>query len=97
MAQKVVVYAHHFRKLLGLTARFAAAEKPPSRSDVASERSHAILNAKGVFLETPVEERIREFAGPDTPIHAAGPGGVARSFTLAELLPESFGPETLGE
>ncbi|MEE7446743.1 cytidine deaminase [Methylobacterium radiotolerans] len=42
-------------------------------------------------------QRIREFAGPDTPIHAAGPGGVARSFTLAELLPESFGPETLGE
>ncbi|XYD11259.1 cytidine deaminase [Methylobacterium sp. NMS12] len=53
----------------------------------------------GAGLVTPCgacRQRIREFAGPDTPIHAAGPGGVARTFTLAALLPESFGPETLG-
>ncbi len=54
----------------------------------------------GAGLVTPCgacRQRIREFAGPDTPIHAAGPDGVASTFTLAELLPESFGPETLGE
>jgi len=38
-------------------------------------------------------QRIREFAGPNTPVHAAGPEGVRRTFTLGELLPESFGPE----
>jgi cytidine deaminase len=40
-------------------------------------------------------QRIREFAGPNTPVHAAGPEGVRRTFTLGELLPESFGPEHL--
>lgn len=42
-------------------------------------------------------QRIREFAGPDTPIHAAGPAGVRRTFTMGELLPESFGPEHLDD
>jgi cytidine deaminase len=41
-------------------------------------------------------QRIREFAAPETPIHVAGPEGLRRSFTLGELLPFSFGPETLG-
>jgi cytidine deaminase len=41
-------------------------------------------------------QRIREFAAPETPIHVAGPEGVRASFTLAQLLPESFGPENLG-
>ncbi|MDQ0392534.1 cytidine deaminase [Labrys monachus] len=40
-------------------------------------------------------QRIREFAAPSTPIHIAGPKGLRRSFTLAELLPESFGPDNL--
>jgi cytidine deaminase len=40
-------------------------------------------------------QRIREFAAPATPIHIAGPNGVRTAFTLAELLPESFGPEHL--
>jgi len=40
-------------------------------------------------------QRIREFATPATPIHIAGPEGLRRSFTLDELLPESFGPENL--
>ncbi|TXN65208.1 cytidine deaminase [Methylobacterium sp. WL6] len=53
----------------------------------------------GSGLVTPCgacRQRIREFAAPETPIHAAGPGGVAESFTLEALLPASFGPETLG-
>ena len=40
-------------------------------------------------------QRIREFAEVATPIHIAGPKGVRRTFTLGELLPESFGPEHL--
>ena len=40
-------------------------------------------------------QRIREFAAPETPIHIAGPEGVRRTFTLAELLPEAFGPDHL--
>ena len=40
-------------------------------------------------------QRIREFADVATPIHIAGSKGVRRTFTLGELLPESFGPEHL--
>ena len=40
-------------------------------------------------------QRIREFAAPATPVHAAGPEGVRRTFTIEELLPGSFGPEHL--
>lgn len=52
----------------------------------------------GAALCTPCggcRQRIREFAAPDTPIHIAGPEGLRASFTLAQLLPESFGPENL--
>jgi cytidine deaminase len=41
-------------------------------------------------------QKIREFAAPDALIHAAGPEGVRRTFTLDDLLPHSFGPEQLG-
>jgi cytidine deaminase len=57
-----------------------------------------LVCGEGAGLVTPCgacRQRIREFAAPDTPIHAATPGGIAKTFTLAELLPESFGPETL--
>jgi cytidine deaminase len=53
----------------------------------------------GAGLCTPCggcRQRLREFAGPDTPIHVAGPQGPRASFTMAQLLPESFGPENLG-
>jgi cytidine deaminase len=52
----------------------------------------------GEDLVTPCggcRQRIREFAGPDTPIHIAGSEGVRATFTLDELLPHSFGPEHL--
>ena len=42
-------------------------------------------------------QRIREFADPLTAIHIAGPQGVRARFTLAELLPESFGPDHLAQ
>ncbi len=40
-------------------------------------------------------QKIREFAAPGTPVLVSGPGGPVRRFTLAELLPASFGPENL--
>lgn len=38
-------------------------------------------------------QKIREFAAPDTPVLVCGPNGLERTFTLAQLLPEAFGPE----
>lgn len=40
-------------------------------------------------------QKIREFAGPDTPVLVCGPEGLVMTFTLDELLPASFGPENL--
>ena len=40
-------------------------------------------------------QRIREFGDPATVVLVAGPEGVRARFTLAGLLPESFGPELL--
>jgi cytidine deaminase len=40
-------------------------------------------------------QKIREFARPDTPIYACDADGWRATFTLAGLLPESFGPEHL--
>jgi cytidine deaminase len=40
-------------------------------------------------------QRIREFAGPSTPVHIAGPDGVLQTLTLDALLPQSFGPDNL--
>jgi cytidine deaminase len=57
-----------------------------------------LVISDGEALCTPCggcRQRIREFAGPTTLIHIAGPEGVRRTFTLAELLPESFGPDHL--
>lgn len=52
----------------------------------------------GDALSTPCggcRQKIREFATADTAIHAAGPEGVRRTYTMAELLPDGFGPENL--
>ena len=57
-----------------------------------------VVMCEGDHLVTPCggcRQRIREFAGPDTVIHVAGPAGIRRSFTLEELLPHSFGPDNL--
>lgn len=54
----------------------------------------------GDLLATPCggcRQKIREFADADTMIHAAGPDGVRTSYTMDELLPDSFGPENLSE
>ena len=41
-------------------------------------------------------QQLREFAGPDTPVHICGPEGLRRTVTVANLLPLSFGPDNLG-
>jgi cytidine deaminase len=40
-------------------------------------------------------QRLREFAGPDVPVHLCGPRGLVRTVTFGELLPLSFGPDHL--
>jgi cytidine deaminase len=41
-------------------------------------------------------QRLREFAGADTPVYLCSPDGLRRTLTLGELLPLSFGSEHLG-
>ena len=58
-----------------------------------------LVLGEGEALVTPCgacRQRIREFAGPDVPVHIADINGVRRSFRLDELLPFSFGPDNLG-
>ncbi len=58
-----------------------------------------VVVGDGEALVTPCggcRQRIREFGGPQTRIHVAGPEGVRRSFALDELLPFAFGPDNLG-
>ena len=60
--------------------------------------SIAVAGGDGHMLCTPCgacRQRIREFGDQHTPILVAGPDGLKASFTLGELLPESFGPENL--
>ncbi|HWL43910.1 MAG TPA: cytidine deaminase [Ilumatobacter sp.] len=40
-------------------------------------------------------QKIREFATPSTLIRVAGPSGFLKTYTMDELLPDSFGPENL--
>lgn len=52
----------------------------------------------GPHLCTPCggcRQKIREFAGPETPVLVGDETGLKARFTLDELLPESFGPDNL--
>ena len=52
----------------------------------------------GDLLSTPCggcRQKIREFATAGTLIHAAGPDGVRTTYTIDQLLPDSFGPDNL--
>lgn len=40
-------------------------------------------------------QRLREFATPETVIHAVAGGGATTRATIGDLLPDSFGPERL--
>ena len=55
---------------------------------------------EGDALSTPCggcRQKIREFATSETVIHAAGPDGVRTTYSMADLLPDSFGPENLAQ
>lgn len=57
-----------------------------------------LVLGEGEMLCTPCgacRQRLREFGGDRLAIHVGGPDGIRRSFTLAELLPHSFGPDNL--
>lgn len=57
-----------------------------------------LVVGNGEALVTPCggcRQKIREFAGPRTPVMIANPRQVRATFTLDELLPHSFGPEHL--
>lgn len=40
-------------------------------------------------------QKLREFCGPDTPIYTASESAMGPTYTMAQLLPESFGPDHL--
>lgn len=40
-------------------------------------------------------QKLREFAGPDTPIYSANSSAMGPMFFLGQLLPHSFGPDHL--
>jgi len=53
----------------------------------------------GAALVTPCggcRQKLREFAAPDTPVLVGDANQLRHRFTLAELLPASFGPDNLG-
>ncbi|NKC11954.1 MAG: cytidine deaminase [Gammaproteobacteria bacterium] len=41
-------------------------------------------------------QKIREFAGPHTPVHVCNPYELLLTTTIGELLPVAFGPEHVG-
>ena len=55
-----------------------------------------LVVGEGARLLTPCgacRQRLAEFAGPATPVHAARPDGIVGSFILGALLPEAFSLE----
>lgn len=57
-----------------------------------------LVYGEGAELVTPCgacRQRIREFAESEMPVAIAGPEGIRARFSLAALLPASFGPANL--
>ena len=57
-----------------------------------------VVIGSGDILTSPCggcRQRLREFASLNTPIHMCNINGHLKTLTLAELLPDSFGPENL--
>lgn len=58
----------------------------------------ALVLGDGAGLVTPCggcRQKLREFAAPDTPVFVADGKEIRASFTLEQLLPQSFGPDHL--
>lgn len=80
-----------------ISAMLMAGERRIAEIAVVGDLKNAVSDGTGPLC-TPCggcRQRIREFAGPETPIHVCGLEGHRRTFTLEELLPASFGPENL--
>ena len=81
---------------LSARARAPKRERSPRwRSPGERRIAEILVVGDGEALCTPCggcRQRIREFADAATLVHVAGPEGVRATFTLDELLPESFGP-----
>ena len=61
--------------------------------------SEIVIAGPGEHLCTPCggcRQKIREFATSETCVHVITKSGQISSFSFAELLPESFGPDSLG-
>ena len=57
-----------------------------------------IIIGKGENLVTPCggcRQKIREFSTAETRIHICDPDGLRKTYTIEELLPDSFGPDNL--
>ena len=66
----------------------------------AGERTitEVVVMAEGIKVCSPCgacRQRIREFAAPSILIHLCNTAGQRKPMSLAELLPEAFGPENL--
>ena len=60
--------------------------------------SEVLVVGNTEFMLTPCgacRQKIREFGDASTVIHMCGDNKIMKTMTLAELLPESFGPENL--
>ncbi len=58
-----------------------------------------VIVAQGDRLCTPCggcRQRLREFAGPETPVFLCSPEELRKAFTLGELLPQAFGRQSDG-
>ena len=64
----------------------------------ARQVSAVLLVGSGNTWVTPCggcRQKLREFAGPDTPIYSASAQALGSVHTLGQLLPHSFGPDQL--
>ncbi|MCZ4282671.1 cytidine deaminase [Kiloniella laminariae] len=62
------------------------------------EINEIYVMGSGDALVTPCggcRQKIREFATQQTRIHVCGPEGIRKSYTMDDLLPDSFGPHNL--
>ena len=76
---------------------YAAGHQPSELNTIADSFSR--VAGPGEHLCTPCggcRQKIREFATSELRVHVVTKSGQVSSFSFAELLPESFGPDNLG-
>lgn len=59
-----------------------------------------VVVGKGDDLVTPCggcRQKIREFSTQDTRVYVCDPNGLRKTYTIEQLLPDSFGPENLSD